>query len=71
MSAKQFAQAESLGITSIDTLWIVVEAYRTVINRDRRRAARVVDALLDTDMFLPISSGDSLFAWAYEEGILP
>jgi hypothetical protein len=30
-----------------------------------------VDALLETDMRLPFDSGESLFAWAYEEGLLP
>lgn len=65
------AQADAMGVRSIDTLWIVVEAYRTVFGRDRERAARTVDDLLETGMHLPISSGESLFGWAYEEGLLP
>lgn len=65
------AQAERLGIRSRDTLSIVVEAYVSVFNRDRARAAQVVDDLLDTEMKLPIDSGESLFSWAYEEGLLP
>lgn len=65
------AQADDLGVRSVDTLWIVVEAYKTIFGRDRDRAAKVVDDLLATGMYLPISSGESLFAWAYEQGILP
>lgn len=65
------AQADAYGVGSVDTLWIVVEAYKTIFDRDRHRAARVVDDLLATGMYLPISSGESLFAWAYEQGILP
>lgn len=41
-----------------------------LFSRDRSRAARVVDDLLDTGMYLPISSGGSLFTWAYEQGVL-
>ncbi|MTD15429.1 hypothetical protein GIS00_15940 [Nakamurella sp. YIM 132087] len=65
------AQAELRGIESRDTMWIVIEAWATVFDRDRDLAIAVIDALLDTDMFLPITSGASLFAWAYEEGLLP
>jgi len=65
------AQAKLWGVTTRDTLWIVVEAYKELFDRDRDRAARVVDDLLATDMYLPFASGDSLFAWAYEEGLLP
>lgn len=38
---------------------------------DRVRAAQVVDDLIATDMYLPIDSGESLFSWAYEDGLLP
>lgn len=64
-------QADEHGVPTIDTLWIVVEAYKQLFDRDRSRAAAVVDALIETGMYLPISSGESLFAWAYEKGILP
>ena len=33
--------------------------------------ARVVDDLLATGMFLPLTSGKSLLTWAYEQGLLP
>jgi predicted nucleic acid-binding protein len=65
------AQADRHSVTSRDTLWLVVEAYATIFNRDRARAVQVVDDLLDTGMYLPISSGDSLFVWAYQEQLLP
>jgi hypothetical protein len=31
----------------------------------------VTDDLLATNMYLPFSSGSSLFAWALEEALLP
>lgn len=65
------AQADLRGVPSHDTLWLVVEAYATMFAYDRKRAVQVVDDLLATDMYLPIDSGESLFAWAYEEGLLP
>ncbi len=65
------AQADARDVRSVDTLWIVVEAYKTVFGRDRGLAVQVVDDLLATGMFLPVRSGQSLFIWAYEEGLLP
>jgi predicted nucleic acid-binding protein len=65
------AQAERLGVPVRDTLSVVVQAYKDLFGCDRTRAARVVDDLLDTEMKLPIDSGKSLFAWAYEQGLLP
>lgn len=65
------AQADALSVPSIDTLWIVVEAYKSIFCRDQGRAAMVVDDLVSTGMYLPISSGESLFTWAYEQGLLP
>lgn len=64
-------QADALEVQSVDTLWIVVEAYRTIFDHDRDRAAQVVDDLLATDMYLPIKDGTSLFTWAYEHELLP
>lgn len=65
------AQADLHGVQSHDTLWLVIEAHWTLPDVDRARAIQIVDDLLATDMFLPISSGESLFSWAYEEGYLP
>lgn len=63
-------QAGAQGVECLDTLWIVVEAYKTLFNRDRDHAAAIIDDLLATHMYLPIRSGEELFAWAYEEGLL-
>jgi len=65
------AQADLRGVQSHDTLWLVIEAYVSLFAFDRERAIKVVDDLLKTDMYLPIDSGTSLFAWAYENGLLP
>lgn len=65
------AQAGLHGVLTHDTLWVVIEAYATILNGDRSEAIRVVDDLLSTGMRLPIGSGESLFVWAYEEGLLP
>lgn len=64
-------QADLHGVRSHDTLWLVIEAWLTLPDYDRDRAIQVVDDLLSTDMYLPIDSGESLIAWAYEEGLLP
>lgn len=64
-------QALGLGVTTYDTLWMVVEAYKSLFDRDRDRTARVVDDLLETGMYLPVDSGEELMVWAYEEGLLP
>jgi predicted nucleic acid-binding protein len=65
------AQAELRGVKTRDTLWLVIEAYATFLEFDRSRAIQMVDDLLTTEMYLPIESGESLFAWAYERGLLP
>jgi predicted nucleic acid-binding protein len=65
------AQARARDVKWHDTLWIVVEAYATTLSYDRARAARIVDDLIRTGMYLPIKSGESLFTWAYQEGLLP
>lgn len=64
-------QADLHRVTNHDTLWLVIEAYVGLFAFDRDRAIRVVDDLLETEMYLPIDSGESLFSWAYEQGILP
>lgn len=64
-------QADRRNVCTHDTLWLVIEAYKKLFDRDRARAARIIDDLLNTDMYLPIDSGESLLAWAYEDGLLP
>jgi capsular polysaccharide biosynthesis protein/predicted nucleic acid-binding protein len=63
-------QAQRLGVRTSSILWIIVEAYKTLYNRDRDLAAAVVDDLLATGMYLPFDSGESLFNWAHHEGLL-
>lgn len=65
------AQAAVHGVRTHDTLWLVVEAHAVLGDFDRERAIQAVDDLLATDMYLPVGSGESLFAWAYEQGLLP
>lgn len=65
------AQADRLHVPTHDTLWIVIEAYKQLYQRNRDLTATVVDDLLDTGMFLPLVSGESLLTWAYEQGLLP
>jgi hypothetical protein len=50
---------------------ILIEAYKHLHDRDRDRTARVVDDLLAAGMFLPLTSGEPLLTWAYEQGLLP
>ena len=63
-------QAQRLGVRTCGILWIIIQAYKTLYDRDREVAAAVVDDLLAAGMHLPIDSGDSLFAWADHEGLL-
>lgn len=64
-------QADRFGVITHDTLWIVIEAYREIFQKDRASAAKVVDDLLVTGMYLPVDSGESLLSWAYEQELLP
>lgn len=53
------------------TLWVVLQAHLHLPGYDREKTVEVVDDLLATGMCLGITSGESLFAQAYEEGWLP
>lgn len=64
-------QADQLGVESIGTMWIVVEAYKSLWGRDANAMVAAVDALLDTDMRLPLRDGQEVLAWAYKEDLLP
>lgn len=64
-------QADRLGVESIGTMWIVVEAYKALWDRDANAMVAAVDALLDTDMRLPLRDGQEVFTWAYTEDLLP
>lgn len=51
------------------SLWLVVQGVRSgVLNRSD--AEQLVNDLRETDMRLPVDGG-ALFAWAYQEGLLP
>ena len=63
-------QAHRLGVRTHSLIWIVVESYKTIYNRDRDLAATLVDDLLAAGMRLPFESGESLFTWANREGLL-
>lgn len=52
------------------SLWLLIRSYKTRVH-DRATVEAIVDDLLSTGMRLPVSTGAALFAWAYEEGILP
>lgn len=65
------AEADFRGVRHLSTLWIIVEGYRTVLGHDRAATEQVIDDLIATGMRLPVASGSSLFAWAWEQGLLP
>jgi hypothetical protein len=52
------------------SLWLLIRSFKTGAF-DRATAEAIVDDLIGTGMHLPLSSGADLFAWAYEEGLLP
>jgi predicted nucleic acid-binding protein len=54
-------QAKRFDVESINTMKIVAKAHETVFNRDQDQTVALVDALLDTDMRLPVKSGAELF----------
>lgn len=58
-------------MTWVDTLWIVIEAYKGLFDHDRQRTIAVVDDLLETGMYLPVTSGSEIITHAYEVGWLP
>ena len=66
-AASRIAQKE--GIPVHNSLWLVVQGFRQG-ELDRSAAETLVDELRATDMRLPID-GKGLFAWAYEQGLLP
>lgn len=65
------SQADERSVPCRDSMWIVIEALRVLDDIDRPKAEQIVDDLLETGMWLPIKSGASLVAWAYEVGYMP
>jgi len=58
------------GIEVHGSLWLVVRGFRRGV-LGRATAEAVVDDLVASGMRLPIDNGASLFAWAYQEQLLP
>lgn len=58
------------GLAVRGSLWLIIRGYKEG-KLDRPTAEEIVDDLLDSGMWLPVQSGAALFAWAYEEGLLP
>jgi predicted nucleic acid-binding protein len=52
------------------SLWLLIRSFRTHV-LDRATVEAIVNDLIGTGMRLPVSTGEALFAWAYETGILP
>ena len=52
------------------SLWLLIRSFKTRVH-DRATVEAIVDDLIGTGMRLPVGSGAALFAWAYEDGILP
>ena len=52
------------------SLWLLIRSFKAGVF-DRSTAEAIVDDLIGTGMHLPLSSGAGLFAWAYQEGLLP
>jgi len=52
------------------SLWLLIRSFKTRV-LDRATVEAIVDDLIATGMRLPVNTGEALFAWAYEAGILP
>jgi predicted nucleic acid-binding protein len=58
------------GLQVHGSLWLLIRSFRTRVF-DRATVEAIVDDLIGTGMRLPVTTGEALFAWAYEAGILP
>lgn len=56
------AQANAHAIPCLDTMRIFAQAHSAVFGRDASKTVALVDALLETGMWLPVKSGSELFA---------
>jgi predicted nucleic acid-binding protein len=61
---------DAAGISVQGSLWLVIRGFKSKI-LDRATAEGIVDDLIGTGMRLPVTDGASLFAHAYEVGLLP
>jgi predicted nucleic acid-binding protein len=58
------------GLQVHGSLWLLIRSFRTRVF-DRATVEAIVDDLIGTGMRLPVTTGEALFAWAYQAGILP
>jgi predicted nucleic acid-binding protein len=58
------------GLTVCGSLWLIIQGCKEG-KIDRPTAEEIVDDLIESGMWLPLASGAALFAWAYEQGLLP
>jgi predicted nucleic acid-binding protein len=68
MAARTIGDRESLQVRG--SLWLLIRSFKTGA-LDRATIEAITDDLISTGMRLPVSTGATLFAWAYETGILP
>jgi hypothetical protein len=54
-------QAKAHHVVSVDTMRIVADAHKTAFAGDPSKTVALVDALLETGMWLPVKSGAELF----------
>lgn len=52
------------------SLWLLIRSFKARV-LDRATVEAIVDDLIGTGMRLPVTTGEALFAWACEAGILP
>lgn len=64
------SQALERLVIARDSMWLACEALQVLDDVSRAAVERIVDDLLATGMWLPVKSGASLIAWAYEEGYM-
>lgn len=58
------------GLQVHGSLWLLIRSFKDGVF-DRAMVEGIVDDLIATGMRLPVATGPTLFAWAYEAGILP
>lgn len=54
-------QAKKRDVTCTNTMSIVAQIHTSVFHGDKARTTTLIDALLDTDMWLPVTSGAQIF----------
>jgi predicted nucleic acid-binding protein len=62
--------AERDGLLAKGSLWLIIQGYKSNV-LDRATAEIIVDDLISSGMWLPVTNGAALFVWAYTEGLLP